>query len=185
MERGLTAFMKLRLLPLLVSVTISATLLFGGWFAYQSFAMENPLSAIVSSTPGVEHVQTRISSEAALIELKLASGTSLREVYNRIQNEGSGLIGKKELKLKVTNESTPRMDQWWSSALFDVAQAMETKQYTQIPKTLQARALDSEGLKVATEMDDKYVYISLTDGDKSKYLMLPRTSAKMGVWTNG
>lgn len=87
--------MKLRLLPLLVSVTISATLLFGGWFAYQSFAMENPLSAIVSSTPGVEHVQTRISSEAALIELKLASGTSLREVYNRIQNEGSGLIGKK------------------------------------------------------------------------------------------
>lgn len=69
--------------------------------------------------------------------------------------------------------------------MFDVAQAMETKQYTQIPKTLQARALDSEGLKVATEMDDKYVYISLTDGDKSKYLMLPRTSAKMGVWTNG
>jgi hypothetical protein len=183
--RGMTTFMKLRFLPIVLSVTISATLLFGGWFAYQSVAMENPLSSIVSHTPGVQLVQTRISSEDAVIELRLDSGTSLREVYNRIEKEGSSLIGKKELKLKVMNDSTPKMEQWWSSALFDVAQAMETKQYTQIPKTLQARALESDGLKVATEMDDKFVYISLTDGEKSKYLMLPRTSAKMGVWTNG
>jgi hypothetical protein len=177
--------MKLRFLPILLSVAISATLLFGGWFAYQSVAMESPLSSIASNTPGVKLVNTHISSEAVLMELKLEPGTSLREVYNRIQTEGSTLIGKKELKLKVLNDSTPKMDQWWSSALFDVAQAMETKQYTQIPKTLQARTLDSDGLKVATEMDDKYVYIALTDGGNSKYLMLPRTSARMGVWTNG
>jgi hypothetical protein len=33
-------------------------------------------------------------------------------------------------------------------------------------------------------MDDKFVYIALTDGEKSKYMMLPRTSANMGAWTN-
>ncbi|NHN28678.1 hypothetical protein [Paenibacillus agricola] len=177
--------MKLRFLPILLSVAISATLLFGGWFAYQSVAMESPLSSIASQTPGVKLVNTHISSEEVLIELNLEPGTSLREVYSRIQTEGSTLIGKKELKLKVLNDSTPKMDQWWSSALFDVAQAMETKQYTQIPKTLQARTLEADGLKVATEMDDKYVYIALTDGGKSKYLMLPRTSSQMGVWING
>jgi hypothetical protein len=184
LERGMTTLMKLRLLPLILSVSISATVLFGGWFAYQSVAMENPLSDIVSHTPGVQLVQTHISNEDAIVELKLQPGTSLREVYSNIQTKGANLIGNKELQLKVVNETTPKMEQWWSSALFDVAQAMETKQYTQIPKTLQERATSSNELKVSTEMDDKYVFIALTDGEKSKYIMLPRTPAKMGVLTN-
>jgi hypothetical protein len=75
------------------------------------------------------------------------------------------------------------MEKWWSSALFDVAQAMETKQYAQIPVTLQNRAGESS-LKVSTEMDDKYVYITLADGEFSKYVMLSRTPAVMGVWPN-
>ena len=41
--------MKLRLLPVVLSVIISAGVLFGGWFAYTSFAMENPLSDIISA----------------------------------------------------------------------------------------------------------------------------------------
>ncbi|MDF2961776.1 MAG: hypothetical protein K0S39_3511 [Paenibacillus sp.] len=176
--------MKLRLLPVIISVSISAVVLFGGWFVYQSVAMENPLTNVVESTPGVELVHTRITNTDTELELKLQPGTSLREVYGRIQKEGSSAIGKRELKLKIVNESSPEMEKWWSSALFDVAQAMETKQYTQIPKTLQARASSFNNLKVATEMDEKYVYITMSDGDKSKYIMLPRTPAVMGVWPN-
>lgn len=176
--------MKLRLLPVVISVSISAVVLFGGWFVYQSVAMENPLNEVITSTPGVELVNTHISNNSTELELKLQPGTSLREVYSRIETEGASAIGKRELKLKVVNESSPQMEQWWSSALFDVAQAMETKQYTQIPQTLQARAASSEHMKVATEMDDKFVYITLSDGDKSKYIMMPRVSPMMGVWPN-
>jgi hypothetical protein len=175
--------MKLRLLPVVISVSISAVLLFGGWFVYQSVAMENPLAAVVESTPGVELVHTNIGNTSTELEVKLQPGTSLREVYGRISKEGSQALGKRELKLKVVNESSQQMDKWWSSALFDVAQAMETKQYAQIPVTLQKRAGES-GLKASTEMDDKYVYITLADGEYSKYVMLPRTPAVMGVWPN-
>ncbi|ULL15606.1 hypothetical protein DVH26_14835 [Paenibacillus sp. H1-7] len=176
--------MKLRLLPVLVSVVISASVLFGGWFAYQSYAMENPLESIVAKTPGVDLVNTRITNNEAIVELKLQPGTSLRETYAKIQNESTAFLGKKELKLKVVNDTTPEMEQWWSSALFDVAQAMETRHYAQIPTTLQSRVKNASDMKVATEMDDKFVFITLTDGDKSKYVMLPRTPEKMGVWPN-
>ncbi|WP_282935595.1 hypothetical protein [Paenibacillus sp. RC67] len=176
--------MKLRLLPVILSVAISATVLFGGWFAYQSFAMENPLASIVESTPGVELVNTKINTNDAEIELKLQPGTSMREVYDNIQSKGSAILGKKALKLKVSNDSSQELDQWWSSALFDVAQAMETKHYAQIPTTLQSRVDASSGMKISTEMNDKFVFITMTDGDKSKYVMLPRTPEKMGVWPN-
>jgi hypothetical protein len=176
--------MKLRLLPVILSVSITAVVLFGGWFVYQSVAMENPLTEVINHTPGVQLVNTHITSGKAELELKLQPGTNLREVFGRIQKEGASALGKRELSLKVVNDSTPAIDGWWSAALFDVAQSMETRQYAQIPKTLQARADASGSLKVSTEMDDKYVYIALTDGEQSKYVMLPRTPTTVGVWPN-
>lgn len=174
--------MKLRLLPVVLSVLVSATLLFGGYFAYRTLAMESPLQKVVSGISGVELVSMDLSGSDARMELKLAPGTNLREVYSKIQTEGRTTLGTKELKLKVVNDPSPRLEQWWSSALFEVAQAMETKQYAQIPKTLQAQG--SDGIKASTEMDDKYVYVTLSDGTTSKYVMLPRTPAKLGVWPN-
>ncbi|TVY11658.1 hypothetical protein [Paenibacillus cremeus] len=177
--------MKIRLLPVLISVSVSAFLLFGGYFGYRSVAMENPMQKVVASIPGVDLVSMDLGGTDAVMELKLKDGTDLREVYNQILKDGSSTLGKKELKLKIVNSASPKLEQWWSSALFDVAQAMETKQYAQIPKTLQARA-DSTGagVKVSTEMDDKYVYVTLTDGESSKYIMLPRIPATLGVWPN-
>ncbi|PZE21906.1 hypothetical protein [Paenibacillus xerothermodurans] len=177
--------MKLRLLPIVLSVAISAIVLFGGWFVYQSVAMENPLTEVINNTPGVELVNTHITNGKAELELKLQPGTNLREVYSRIQKEGAEILGDRVFAVKVVNESSPEIDSWWSSALFDVAQSMETRQYAEIPKNLQERAAASGGsINVSTEMDDKYVYIALTDGEKSKYVMLPRTPTLMGVWPN-
>ncbi|MCS7462516.1 hypothetical protein N0M98_20550 [Paenibacillus doosanensis] len=167
-----------------MSVVVSATVLFGGWFVYQSYAMESPLTNIVQETPGVELVTTRFTANDAEIDIKMTPGTSLREVYDHIQSEGSSILGKKELKLKVVNDSSADLDAWWSSALFDVAQAMETKHYSDIPATLKSRAGTVSDLQVSTEMNDKYVFITLTNGDKSKYVMLPRTPEKLGVWPN-
>lgn len=177
--------MKLRLVPVVVSVVISASILFGGYFAYQSYAMESPLQKTVTSISGVELVSMHLNGSQAAMELKLASGVSLRETVNQIEKDGASIIGKKQLNIKVVNETSEKLEQWWSSALFEVAQAMETKQYSQIPKTLQAQADASGGqLKVNTEMDNNYVYITLTDGAMSKYVMLPRTASKLGVWPN-
>ena len=177
--------MKIRLLPVLTSVVISAAVLFGGYFGYQSYAMENPLNKVVSSIPGVELVSMNLGGAEAAVEVKLEPGTSVREVYARIMKEGSSALGKKELDLRVVGSDSPKLDAWWSSALFEVAQAMETKQYAQIPVTLEARAQQSGGgLKVTTEMDNKFVYITLSEGANSKYVMLPRTPSKLGVWPN-
>ncbi|AFC29939.1 hypothetical protein [Paenibacillus mucilaginosus] len=180
--------MKLRLLPVILSVLVSSSLLFGGYFAYQSFAMENPLQKTVSGIKGVELVAMDLSGTSAAMEIKLEKGTSLREVYHQIQSQGGTALARKDLKLKVTNPGSARLEQWWSTALFDIAQAMETKQYAQIPATLKEKAAQADqtggAITATTEMDENYVYITLTDGEASKYIMLPRAAAKMGVWPN-
>ncbi|WP_281887020.1 hypothetical protein [Paenibacillus sp. YYML68] len=176
--------MKLRLLPVVLSVVISASLLFGGYFAYQSYAMENPFEKAVNGIAGVELVSSKLTSSTADVELKLEEGQSLREVYQHIEERGKQVLGTRGLKVKVVNESSSRLDGWWSTVLFDVAEAMETKQYSDIPKTLHEHAGRESGLSASSEIDEKFVYVTLTDGQYRKYMMLPRTPATMGVWPN-
>ncbi|MDD9267687.1 hypothetical protein ACFPES_11690 [Paenibacillus sp. GCM10023248] len=175
--------MKLRLLPVVLSVIISAGVLFGGWFAYTSFAMENPLSDIISKVPGVTSSTMKLDKDQVDIEITLKADANLRTVVERIHEEGASIIGKRTVNIHVKDNPSEGLNQWWSKALFEVAQAMETKHYADIPATLQKYAADMPNLKVESEMDQTYVYIRLTDGDATKFIMLPRTS-QIGVWPN-
>ncbi|MFD2612061.1 hypothetical protein [Paenibacillus gansuensis] len=175
--------MKLRLLPIAITVILSAGLLFGGWFIYQSVAVENPLTAVVDSTPGVEKAQTSFGDDSIDIQLQLKADANAREVYQHIAREGASIIGGRELKLNVTNKTSPVLEKIWSQGLFQVAEAMETKHYADIPAALEKLAKAHSGLKVSTEMDEDNVYIRLSEGSTSKFVILPRIPAQMGVWT--
>ncbi|MEB3101307.1 hypothetical protein [Ferviditalea candida] len=176
--------MKLRLLPIMISLIGTTVLLFGGWFVYQSVAMESPLSSIVRQLPGVEQASAEISASEIRIDLKLKQDASLREIMETIRKEGKSVIGDRKLNVVVTNPSTESLDRIWSGALFDVAQAMEKRNYSSIPDTLEALAEKYGNIRTSAEMDEENVYIRISDGTHSKFVILPRVSERLGVWPN-
>lgn len=175
--------MKLRLLPVLLTVAITSVVLFGGWFVYRSVAMENPLSNIVKEIDGVKHMDINVNSDVVRISVRLDSNASMREIYQQIMTKGKSIIGKRKVELTVSNPTSKTLDKIWAGALFDVAEAMDTKHYSAIPQTLNKIAAAHEGVKVFTEMDDSNVYVTLTHGKDSKFIILPRTSQTVGVWS--
>ncbi|MEO3947508.1 hypothetical protein [Gorillibacterium sp. CAU 1737] len=176
--------MKLKVLPILIALLTSGTLLFGGWFMYRSYAMENPLKEIIQQNAGVEQAQVAITNQQVVVSLQLTNGASLRAIDESIRKDGEAYLKGKELKLQITSNSTSELEDWWSNSLFGVAQAMDTKQYAEIPQLLKNEAKTLPGLDVQTEMDSTSVYVRLSDGTHSKYVILPRTPATVGVWPN-
>jgi hypothetical protein len=175
--------MKLRFIPILITVAASSALLFGGWYFYQSTVVENPIKDVILGVQGVNQVSTNINNSQVSIDLKLNKDADLRNLYSTISKEGASLLSTRKLKLNLDSQTSPELEQWWSTALFDVAQAMDTKHYADIPQVLNAKVSEIPGLKVMTEMDETNVYVRLTDGEHSKYIILPRTPAQMGVWS--
>ncbi|PWW05507.1 hypothetical protein DFQ01_10466 [Paenibacillus cellulosilyticus] len=175
--------MRIRWIPALVSVAVSALLLFGGWYTYDQFAVKGPLEKAISNLPNVVDSTSSLENGTANVSLTLAEGADLRTVYDQLTTDGSSVLKGRDLKLDVTGSvSSDELDKLWSTVLFDVAQAMETKTYSQIPAALDELAAANAGLTVNTEMDDTNVYITLTKGEAVKYIILPRTPATMGVW---
>jgi len=171
-------------MPIAISLVVSSVVLFGGWFVYNSVAMENPLSDIVKKAPGVEQSQMNINSGEVSLKVKLSKDANLREIYNKVATEGASIIGSRKLNIEASNESSPVLEEVWSKSLFQVAEAMETMHYSKIPQALGDIAKSNPKIHVSTEMDDTNVYVSLSDGEHSKFVILPRTPAKIGVWPN-
>lgn len=176
--------MKLRLLPIGVSLAVSLTVLFGGWFLYDSYAMETPLNQVVKETPGVENAKVEIAKDKVTIHFTPSTDASIREIYQSVITRGASVIGNRAVVLEVNNNTSAALDGWWAKAMFDVAQAMETKKYGDIPVRLDSLKGAYGGLNVRTEMDEQYVYVTLKDASNSKYILLPRQAQKIGVWPN-
>ncbi|QMV44420.1 hypothetical protein [Cohnella cholangitidis] len=178
---------KLKLIPLTITAAITAAILFGGWFTYRHYGVEQPLDRVANSIDGVESAQVEMSNGHVKVNVKLAADADLGEVYRKIKNDGAGEIGSKQLELAATaaiSQDNARLDKAWSYALFDVAEAMENRKYSGIRDTMAKLSEQFAGVTVTTDMDDQNVYISMRDGDAAKFIVLPRQPATLGAWPN-
>lgn len=178
---------KLKLIPLTITAAITAAILFGGWFTYRHYGVEQPLDRVANSIDGVESAQVEMSNGHVKVNVKLAADADLGEVYRKIKNDGAGEIGSKQLDLAATpaiSQDNARLEKAWSYALFDVAEAMENRKYSGIRDTMAKLSEQFAGVTVTTDMDDHNVYISMRDGDAAKFIVLPRQPATLGAWPN-
>ncbi|WP_239614232.1 hypothetical protein [Cohnella mopanensis] len=184
---------KIKIIPLTITAALTAAILFGGWFTYRHYGVEQPLDRVANSIEGVESAKVVMSNGHVDIKVKLASDANLGDVYRLIKNKGASEIGNKELELSataaatdtsVTSQSNARLDKVWSYALFNVAESMENRKYSGIRDTMSKLSEQFPGVTVTTDMDEDNVYISMHDGDAAKYVVLPRQPAMLGAWPN-
>ena len=176
--------MKLRFVPIVLSVVISASVLFGGWFLYRQMAVQTPLNQVVSQYEGVKSSQIDIKQDTVSLKLDLEPETDLRGLVEHINKEGKSVIGKRQLKIEVVDHSSETLNKWWEDAMLSVAEAMDNRQYTDILSSLERLAKDSPGLKASAQIDDQNVYVSLSDGKTGKFIILPRQPGKVEVWNH-
>lgn len=176
--------MKIKWAPLALTIVLSAGVLFGGWTAYRHFGVEQPLDRVAASIPGVQSAATSMTSSQVTVNVKLKPEADLAEIYRKMKHDGADQIGGKKLMLNVESDTSSRLEKAWSYALFDVAEAMETKRYSGIRTTLEQLSKPFPGITAQTDMDDDNVYIRLVDGESVKFIVLPRQPATLGVWPN-
>ncbi len=176
--------MKLRVVPIMWSVVISVIVLFGGWVSIHRYAIEQPFKQSVSEINGIASAHIDFERDQTWVELNLSQEAPLQEVVQMVRHVASSKRGVAPVVVEARSQSSQAIDEWWSQVLFEIAQAMETKQYRDIPLILQQNKSSLTGLHVVTAIDEEWVYIELHQGLDHKYIMLPRIPSQLGVWRN-
>ena len=176
--------MKIKILPLTITAALTAAILFGGWFAYRHYGIEQPLDRIAGSVPGVTNAVVETTNGQVNIDLELKQDANIADVYRKLKEDGASEIGGKKLNLSAEGTTNEKLEQAWSYSLFDVAQAMENRQYTGIREAMNKLSDQYPGVTAETSMDEDNVYVTLRDGVNAKFVILPRQPATMEVWPN-
>ncbi len=174
--------MKIKIVPLTITVVLSAVLLFGGWTVYRQFSVEKPLDRVAESVPGVESAQARVTREQVILDLRLSPEADLAEIYRKVTEEGGDRMGGKKVELHVDAGSSEKLEEAWNYSLFEVAEAMENRRYSDIRDAMDRLSERFPGVTAHTEMDEDNVYIRLVEGESAKFVVLPRKPVMLGVW---
>ncbi|MBD2845120.1 hypothetical protein IDH44_07945 [Paenibacillus sp. IB182496] len=175
--------MKLRWLPTVLTFAVVGVLLLGGWFGYRALAVEQPLQSAVNAVNGVKSGEPTIGRDVVTVQLQLEPGADLRQVYAQIERDSASVLDGRRLELQFA-EAGDALEALWSTALFDVAEAMESHAYSRIPEAMEELERQHQGVRIETQMDAHNVYITMTDEQSAKYIVLPRMPQQLGVWPN-
>lgn len=176
---------KPRVLPLAIALTATAVLLFGGFALYKQLAVAAPLAEKLEAMPGVmEASKPEIRPKDMNVKLRLAPDASLRETYGKAAKEAVEAAGNRKVAIQVESDANDKLEQLWYGAMFEVAEAMETKSYSDIPEAMDRMAEKAEGITAVTEMDETNVYITIRSEQEeaAKYIVLPRIANQLEVW---
>lgn len=174
---------NIRITPTLLIMLLTGGILFGGWAVYQTKYVQEPVDRVMRQQVEIMNYQVDWQSDTLNIQIQTDSGANIREVVQKLNTDIAPYAKGKNMRIEYMNEnSTSSIDQWWSQAMFDVAEAMVHRNYSDIPKKLQELKTKQPGLEVVTEMDNQYVYIQLKDKQGGKTMLLPLDGTAMGVW---
>ncbi|CAM3972953.1 hypothetical protein L1N85_04280 [Paenibacillus alkaliterrae] len=175
--------MKPRVMPIIITAAISASVLFGGWAIYNQAAVAAPLEKAVKNVEGVvSSTKPVMTSDRVMIDMVLEPDANVKSIYETVQANGKDVFGDRKLELNIKAESSKQLEELWSASLFQVAEAMETKAYSDIPIAMAEAAESYKDVSVTTDMDDTNVYITIKNAESVKYVVLPRAAAQLGVW---
>lgn len=102
--------MKLRLAPLMLSLSVSVIVLFGSWHLYQSYALEDPFRDKLAQVDGVVKSELDVSRERVIVHLTLEQDANYRQIVKQIEQDVQETMNSKELRLVIDNDSSEALD---------------------------------------------------------------------------
>ncbi|MBO8162957.1 MAG: hypothetical protein H0Z34_04440 [Brevibacillus sp.] len=174
----------MRVVPILLSMLATFTLLFGGWFLYQKMQVEEPLRNHITQLKSAELAALQVNKDQVRVVLRVINPEAFSLEYSQLMEELKQIAPNKQVTVETSNRA-PELEAIWQDGIFALTEAVELHQYSKIPALMhnwqQMYQLD----KAKAAMDEKHVFIYLQRGDDDFFKVVPRQVADGEVTSHG
>jgi len=184
-KKGGYGSVNVRPLPVLLAFLVTAGLLFGGYFVYQAYAVQQPMESGIAGVEGVSAVSLETERGLVTIRLRLRPEADLMRVYRQVETLAAGRAGGRNIAVVVETEAGGDLEAVWQEMLFDLAEAMENRRYGDIPGLMEAAERRHPGLSAEAAMDESRVYVTLRLDGAAMHKALPLAGGRLEAWANG
>ncbi len=152
-------------------VVIVLGLLFGGQWAYTKYVLEKPVEDALK-LPEIERAEFLEETETVVVKLKDVD--NLRETYVEIQDRLEASRKTDNLKLQITDNRSPMLEDAWYQSQFAVHQAIMQGDFIAMHQTLRDIAAEYKLDRHGVFIDSDRVYVEFHQGGKNLYEVISR-----------
>lgn len=153
---------------------VSLLILFGGWYLYQNISVKNPINEAVSSIDGVKVVDLAIDKKNVNLSINLYDVDNLQITYELIEEYVAPYLQNRSLNIEIVNNGNESLNFAWNESYFYIAEAIDKKEYSLIPQTIDNMQKKYNLDQVGYTMDETNIYIDLHSADTALYIVIPR-----------
>lgn len=164
--------MKVRAMPILLSLVMTLGILFGGWYTYQQYYVQEPIEQFIVAKPQVVLNDIQIQNEKVVVDLDFKDPDTFAKDYKEIFEYISDKTQGKKVIIQLPKQGD-EMKRLWEEQYFGIAEAMEKQEYSRIPSLMEEMRKEIKLEKVLTRMDEENIYVYLKKGVNHLYAVLP------------
>lgn len=164
--------MNVRAMPVMLSLIFTLFLLFGGWFAYQQFYVQQPIEAFINQKEHVTLHDMRINNNQINLYLDFSKPDNFVDDYKEIQEFVATKAPGKMVNIHLSKHGE-NMKDLWEEEYFGLAEAIQKQEYSRIPEIIEEMGKKRQLEKTVARMDEQNVYVFLQSGTDHLYAVLP------------
>ncbi|MEW9669809.1 hypothetical protein [Ammoniphilus sp. 3BR4] len=164
--------MNVRAMPVMLSLIFTLFLLFGGWFAYQQFYVQQPIEAFIKQKQHITLHDMRIDNNQVNLYLDFSQPDDFVDDYKEIQEFVASKAPNKDVFIHLSKHGE-NMKDLWEEEYFGLAEAIQKQEYSRIPEMIEEMGKKRQLEKTVARMDDQNVYVFLQSGTDHLYAVLP------------
>lgn len=176
--------MKTRAIAAIVSLVVTLVALFGGYFAYQYWALEKPIEAMLKNEPHFHLLELRIEPDRVWIKGNTDAAFSFTTQFPDLNKRVENMVGNRTVNIQLVDNPDSVLNQAWDQMVFGIEEGLVNARYSQIPKSVETVAKSMQ-IRYGITMDEQFLYVELHRGSHTLYHVLPLHKLNSGVKDNG
>lgn len=160
-----------------ISLVVTLLVLFRGYQGFQYFKVEKPIQDVLQKQVEISIVNMKIEPGITKVQVHAKPNYDFIDKFPDVPTQLDEELGQGKWKISFINPQTATIKKAWQEMVFGVEEGMNTGKYTLVQSTVRQIA-NKYHLPYNLFLDDQYVYLSLQDGNKTWFQILPIKAVK-------
>ncbi|PWK15590.1 hypothetical protein [Tumebacillus permanentifrigoris] len=162
---------RIRIVPVVVSLLIAFSLLFGGWEMYAKFGLVRPLEEQLKADPSVTQVESVVDGTTRSLKVTIKPVDDLQATYENLETIALNALGS-QVKLQLVDTRGEDLKKEYRAIQPILYAGIAKGDFPQMIQDAQ-KTVAKDGTQAQVSMNDKYVFVSLQRDGRFLYEVLP------------
>lgn len=178
--------MKIRLVPVILSLIITLLVLFGGWWVYESVHIKQPIGALLDKAAHVTDYSIEVRPNHITVEVQVDAAFTLKGHYIDLLEQIKEATRHQNVTLTLKDEPDEVLLARWNELYFTLAEGIHTRNYrTMLDRLEEVAQEETVRLQVAMDREHLYVFLQESESGASLFQALPLEGSGNEVMARG